>query len=103
MKPRNPDVSFRLVRDARHGFGYGAPLRELPQAIKALMAPAVYFDAQGVLLDPWSQVATPGVDDKAVVKMLMPFITRGVNVGSKDGQLQDFVADLVGYFQAKLR
>jgi dienelactone hydrolase len=103
MKPRNPDVSFRLVRDARHGFGYGAPLRELPQAMKALMAPAVYFDAQGVLLDPWSQAAMPGLDDRAVVKMLTPFITRGVNVGSKEGQMQDFVADLVAYFSAKLK
>ncbi len=103
MKPRNPDVSFRLVRDARHGFGYGAPLRELPQAMKALMAPAVYFDTQGVLLDPWSQAPLPGVNDGAVVKMLMSFITRGVNVGSKEGQMQDFVADLVGYFSAKLK
>ncbi len=30
MKPRNLDVSFRLVRDARYGFGYGASVRELP-------------------------------------------------------------------------
>ena len=29
MRPRNPAVTFRLVRDASHGFGYGGPLTEL--------------------------------------------------------------------------
>jgi dienelactone hydrolase len=103
MRPRNADVSIRLVRDARHGFGYGGPLVELPRAIKALLAPALYFDAQGVLLDPWTQQAVPGADDAAILKMMSPFISRGVNVGSKDGQMKDFVADLVAYFSARLR
>ncbi len=71
--------------------------------MKALMAPAVYFDAQGVLLDHWSQVALLGTDDRAIVKMLTPFVTRGLNVGSKEEQMQDFVADLVAYFSAKLK
>lgn len=102
MRPRNPAVSMRLVRDARHGFGYGGPLMERPQAIKALLAPAVYFDAQGVLLDPWSQQPVPGANDPSIAKMLAPFLTRGVNVGSKDGQMNDFVADLVTFFSSKL-
>ncbi len=103
MRPRNPEVSIRLMRDARHGFGYGNPLIERPQAIKALLAPAVYFDAQGVLQDPWSQQPVPGANDQAVAKMLTPFITRGVNVGSKPGQMDEFMADLVGFFSARLR
>lgn len=103
MKPRNPDVSFRLFRDARHGFGYGTPIAERPQAIKALLAPVVYFDAQGVLLDPYNQQAMPGANDAAIEKMLMPFITRGVTTGSKDGQMNEFIADLVAFFTARLR
>jgi dienelactone hydrolase len=103
MHARNPKVTMRLVRDARHGFGYGAPLREIPQAIKVLQAPALYFNANGVLLDPWTQQPLPGTDDKAIVKMLTPFISRGVNVGSKDGQVNDFVADLTAFFTNELR
>jgi len=103
MRQRNPEVSMRLVRDARHGFGYGGPLVERPQAIKALLAPVVYFDAQGVLIDPWSQQAVPGANDQSIARMLAPFITRGVNVGSKDGQMNDFVADLVAFFSNRLQ
>ena len=102
MRFRNPDVSIRLVRDARHGFGYGAPLMERPQAIKALTAPIIYFDATGILQDPWSAKPLPGTDDKQILKMMLPFVSRGVNVGSKDGQKDDFIADFVAYFTAKL-
>lgn len=40
---------------------------------------------------------------QAILKMLTPFITRGVNVGSKPGQKEDFVADLAAFFSAGLR
>jgi dienelactone hydrolase len=103
MQARNCDVSFRLVRDARHGFGYGGPLRERPEAVKALSAPIVYFDAQGMLIDPWSRQPQPGADDRTVMAMLSPFVARGVTVGSREGQKDDFIADLVAYFSDKLR
>jgi dienelactone hydrolase len=103
MRTKGADVSIRLVRDARHGFGYGGALMERPQAIKALNAPVVYFDARGLLLDPWSQQPVPGVNDKTVETMLSPFISRGVNVGSKPGQMNDFMADMVAFFSASLR
>jgi dienelactone hydrolase len=103
MRSEGADVSIRLVRDARHGFGYGGPLMERPQAIKALNAPVVYFDSQGLLLDPWSQQPVPGANDKTVEKMLAPFISRSVNVGSKPGQMDDFMADMVAFFSSSLR
>jgi hypothetical protein len=103
MRTKGADVSIRLVRDARHGFGYGGALMERPQAIKALNAPVVYFDARGLLLDPWSQQPVPGANDKTVETMLAPFIGRGVNVGSKPGQMNDFMADMVAFFSASLR
>lgn len=103
MKARNPAVSMRVVRDGRHGFGYGAPLRELPTAIKALNAPAIYFDNRGVMQDIWSGQALPGADDRAVLRMAAPFVSRGAKVGAQPGQLDDFVADLVGYFSAQLK
>jgi dienelactone hydrolase len=102
MRFRNSDVAIRLVRDARHGFGYGGSLRERPEAVKALSAPVIYFDAEGVLLDPWSQQRVPDADDRTISAMLAPFVTRGVHVGSKDGQQADFIADLTTFFSAKL-
>ncbi|MFN0185695.1 MAG: dienelactone hydrolase family protein [Aquabacterium sp.] len=102
LRARGADVSLRIVRQARHGFGYGAPLRALPEAATALSAPIVYFDNDGVMLDPWSGERRPGLDDSAILAMLAPFSRRGVNVGSAEGQLQDFIDDFVAYFRGRL-
>jgi dienelactone hydrolase len=102
MRFRNPNVSFRLVRNARHGFGYGGPLRERPEAVKALSAPVIYFDAAGTLIDPWSQQPVPDAGDREISRMLAPFTGKGVHVGSREGQMADFVADLVAFFSAEL-
>ena len=61
------------------------------------------FDARGRLLDPWSQQPVPGANDKTVETMLAPFLSRGVNVGSKPGQMNDFMEDMVAFFSASLR
>lgn len=103
MRGQNPQVSARLVRDAFHGFGYGGELRELPQALKALNAPTLYFDPQGRLLDPWSGQATPGLSDTAIAKMLTPFLSRGATVGSQGEQMQDFMKDFTAFFSGQLR
>ncbi len=103
MKPRNPAVTFRLVRDASHGFGYATPLREIPQALHALNAPIVHFDARGVAIDPWNGDALPGADDASIASMARSFLGRGVRAGTKDGQMADFVRELVGWFITHLK
>lgn len=102
MLCRNPNVSLRLVRDAQHGFGYGNPIMERPEGLKALSAPIFYFNERGTLLDPWTSQPCPGIDDKAILKMMTPFTSRGAKVGSKDGQKDDFIADFVNFFSAAL-
>lgn len=60
---RNSGASIRIFKDAKHGFGYGTPAREFPEAMTALMAPIVYFNSQGVALDLWSRDPLPRADD----------------------------------------
>jgi dienelactone hydrolase len=104
IKARNPStsVSLRLVKNAHHGFGYGIPERQWPEAMKAMHAPIVYFGNDGVMLDIWTNEPRPGLDDKAIVSQLASYITRGVTVGSKDGQMADFMQDFTSFFQANL-
>jgi dienelactone hydrolase len=103
MKPRDPAVTFRLVRDASHGFGYANPMREIPQALHALNAPIVHLDARGVAIDRWTGDAMPGADDRAIAAMMKTFLGRGVRAGTKDDQMADFVRDLVGFYIANLK
>lgn len=102
MKPLNPKVSLKLYRNADHGFGYTAPMREIANAIKALNAPVVYFDAQGRFLDIWTQAPQPGLDDTAILKLATPFVSRGVRLGTKEGQTAEFIADMTAFFKANL-
>ena len=99
---RNPTASLRIVKDAHHGFGYGMPEDQWPEAMKALHAPVVYFDDQGVMLDIWTGQPTSGLDDHAIVAQLASYITRGVTVGSKEGQMADFMQDFTQFFIAEL-
>jgi dienelactone hydrolase len=102
IQARNPSASFRMVKDALHGFGYGTPKTEFPDAMVALNAPIVYFDPQGVLQNPWTGAAMPDADDHTIRQMLMPFISRGVTVGSQGTQMADFMADAVNFFSRNL-
>lgn len=103
MKPLNPQVSHKLYKGGNHGLGYGVPLQELPQAVKALNAPIVYFDAQGQMLDPWTQLPRPGMDDSAIARMAAAFVTRGARAGTEGTLMAEFMADMSGYFSTQLR
>jgi hypothetical protein len=102
IRAHNPAASLRIVKDAHHGFGYGMPESQWPEAMKALHAPVVYFNDLGVMLDIWTGQPTPGLDDHAIVSQLASYITRGVTVGSKDGQMADFMQDFTSFFQTNL-
>jgi dienelactone hydrolase len=102
ISARSPAASLRIVKDAQHGFGYGMPEEQFPQAMKALHAPVVYFNDQGVMLDIWSGEPKSGLDDHVIVSQLASYITRGVTVGSKDGQMADFMQDFTQFFTAEL-
>lgn len=103
MRPRNPAVSLRLFRGANHGFGYGTPLRDIPQAIHALNGPIIYFDNRGVAQNPWSGDAMPDADDLAITRLGEPFLGRGVRAGTQGELMQDFVRDAVGFFITHLK
>jgi dienelactone hydrolase len=100
---RNTSATFRLFKDARHGFGYGNPLTDLPDAMVALNAPILYFDPQGVLQDPWSGAVIDDADDHHIRRMLLPFISRGVSVGSQGSQMADFMADAAHFLSESLQ
>jgi dienelactone hydrolase len=102
ISARNPTASLRIVKDAHHGFGYGMPEKQWPEAMKGLHAPVVYFNDQGVMLDIWSGQPTPGADDHAILSQLASYITRGVTVGSKEGQMADFMQDMTQFFKTEL-
>ena len=102
MKDRNPDVSIRVFRNAVHGFGNGRPLRDEPDAMTALNAPITYINGRGEILDPYTGSPLTGVDPGALAKRSAPFLSHGARVGSQDDQAQQFVADMVGFFQRQL-
>jgi dienelactone hydrolase len=102
IRARSPTASLRIVKDAHHGFGYGMPESQWPEAMKALHAPVVYFNDQGVMLDIWTGEAAPSLDDHAIISQLASYITRGVTVGSKDGQMADFMQDFTQFFTIEL-
>lgn len=102
ISARNPGVSIRIFRDAKHGFGYGNPAREFPEAMAALLAPIVYFNERGVALDLWSRDPMPGVDDNTLRAMLAQYITHVVSIGTQGHQMQDFMNDFTHFFRSSL-
>jgi dienelactone hydrolase len=102
ISARSNKASLRIVKDAHHAFGYGMPEDQFPDAMKAMHAPVVYFNDQGVMLDIWTGAPTPGMDDHAIVAQLASYITRGVTVGAKDGQMADFMNDFTRFFSLGL-
>ncbi len=102
LRASNANVSLRLFKDAKHGFGYDIPAREFPQAIAALQAPVAYFDDDGVFCDLWSGERRPGTDEHAIRTLLAPWVTRGVTIGTQGRQREDFVADFLRFFAEHL-
>jgi dienelactone hydrolase len=90
------------VEGAHHGFGYGVPVRQLPDAFAVLGAPTVTFDADGVMRDPASGKRQPGATDGDVLRWLTPYASRGVTIGAAPGEMQTFVGEFVGRFRGEL-
>jgi dienelactone hydrolase len=102
LRARGADISMRLVANASHGFGYSTEFREFPEAMTALAAPVVEFNESGVLVNPWNRRLQPGASDLTIRDLLLPFIRRGVSIGTRPGQMQDFMNDFTSFFQARL-
>jgi dienelactone hydrolase len=102
ISARNDGASIRIFKDAKHGFGYGNPGKDFPDAMTALLAPIVYFNENGEALDLWSQTPLPGADDHSLRAMLAKYITRGVSIGTQGTQMQEFIDDFTQYFRATL-
>lgn len=98
----NPNVSVRMFKDASHGFGYGNPVKEYPEAIKAFSAPVAYLNDKGEYLDMYTGQARPGMTDAAFTREAAPWLARGVVAGSKPGQMEAFVEDMVRFFATKM-
>jgi acetyl esterase/lipase len=90
------------VAGAHHGFGYGMPLRHLPDALVALNAPVIAFDRDGVMREPASGERRPGATDHDVLRWLAPHAGRGVTIGAAPGQMQAFVAEFTAHFREHL-
>ena len=104
MRASNSQVSIRFLKGAYHGFGYYSPLREIPNAMKAYNAPITYIDDQGTFVDLYTGQPIPGADDAQIRGVGTPWMARGaVTVGTKPGQSEAFVEDMVGFFKAQLR
>jgi dienelactone hydrolase len=102
MRAGNPKVSMRLFENADHGFGYNVPMREIPNAIHAHAAPVLYLDNAGHYLDWYSGAALTGKTDFDLLRAAAPWIGRGVRAGTKPGQTDAFIADMVDFFSKTL-
>ena len=102
MASTNPNVSIRLFKDALHGFGYGGPIREIPNAVKALNAPIVYFNRTGAVIDWYTGDSLPGIGERYLSTQGKAFFGRGVHTGSAEGQADAYVADVIAFFKRAL-
>lgn len=93
-----PRLHLKAVLAAWSWCGY-----QFAQAVKALNAPIVYFDAQGQMIDPWTQQPRPGMDDGAIARMAAAFVSRGARAGTEGTLMAEFMADVSGYFSTQLR
>lgn len=98
----NPNITVRLFKDGSHGFGYGSPMQEYPEAIKALNAPVAYLNDKGEFLDMYTGQSRPGMTDAVWTREAMPWLARGTVSGSKPGQAEAFMEDMVRFFGTKL-
>jgi dienelactone hydrolase len=103
MASTNADVSIRLFKGAFHGFGYGAPIREIPNAVKAFNAPIIYIDRKGAVIDWYSGEPKPGIGEWRYLQANgKPFFGTGVHAGSAEGQAEAFLADVIAFFKRAL-
>ena len=106
MRANNPQVSIRLFKDAYHGFGYSSPLKEFTNVQRTrLNAPILYLNDQGAFLDLYTGQPIPGIDQFSYGRKLGLSLAENVTVvtGSKPGQSEAFVEDMVGFFKAQLK
>jgi hypothetical protein len=69
--------------------------------MKAYNAPIAYINDQGTFLDLYTGQPISSAD---VAHMHAPWAMRGtVTVGTKPGQSEAFVDDMVGFFKAQLK
>ena len=104
MRAKNPHVSIRLFKDAYHGFGYSFPLREFPNIQRTrLNAPILYINDQGAFLDLHTGEPIPGIDQFTYAKKLGLAENVTAVTGTKPGQSEAFVEDMIGFFKAHLK
>lgn len=104
MRANNSLVSFRFFKGAYHAFGHYEALREMPNAWKTPNQPIIYINDQGAFLDLYTGQPLPSAENNDAYFMSLGWGERGtVSVGSKPGQTQAFVDDMVGFFKAQLR
>lgn len=102
MAQRNPNVSVRVFKNAQHGFGYDITLKEIPDALKAYNAPVIFINDKGSFVDFYTGKPIPAADDRMILRIAAPWITRGVKVGSQADQSDAFTADTVLFFKQQL-
>ena len=101
---RNPNCSIRLFPGAAHGFDGGAPLTEIPNAVKSLLAPIFYMNNDGIFFDYRSGRYDPACNDAAVINVIASgFLERGVTLGSRPGEPEAFRQDMVDFFVRTLK
>jgi dienelactone hydrolase len=104
MRANNPQVSIRLFKEAHHGFGYSFPLREFPNVQRTRpYAPIFYINDQGAFLDLYTGQPIPGADQISLVQGSGWTEKVTVSTGTKPGQSEAFVDDMVGFFKVQLK
>jgi len=82
------------------------PLKEFTNVQRTrLNAPILYLNDQGAFLDLYTGQPIPGIDQFSYGRTLGLSLTEKVTVvtGSKPGQSEAFVEDMVGFFKAQLK
>jgi dienelactone hydrolase len=103
MRANNSQVSIRIFKEAHHAFGSYEPLQEIPNAMKTPGRPIIYINDEGALLDLYTGQPVPPVQVAAYLQGL-DWLERGtVTKGSKPGQSEDFVEDMLGFFKAQMK
>jgi dienelactone hydrolase len=103
MRANNPEVSIRFFKGAHHGFGYYYPLQKIPNAMRAPNQPIIYINDQGAFLDMYTGQPIPAAGNAAYFRGFGWTEHGTVTTGTKPGQREAFVDDMIGFFKVQLK
>lgn len=106
LAQRENAAGIRILSGAFHAFDRtGFPPTELPEVPRTIRFPTVYMDDNGYFLDPATGLFRQDLNADFFDRQVLEggFVERGVTVGSRDGDAQLYVSEMLEFFTRELK